>query len=235
MFEGGNPELPVVTGTFRGIPQRDSLNPNVFLVKDNKPDVEKPWQPPDEELETPKDVFDDVYQGDPHPTRRVWKKSYKGHTIIVEDGDGKEFLKIIDRAGQIIEMDCPVDEEYSAGNAAQRGVRDAIRGDQLPHDIMRNKRASIRIRDLSGQEILLDAKNQDERIVIRGHGRSGTENRIILKSGKGKDSIEIVDSVGDSIKLDPNAKTPIVIKDSAGNALEFSKGSGGVMLKSAKV
>lgn len=235
MFEGGESDLPVVIGTFRGIPKRDSINPNIFLVKDGKPTIETSWKPPDEELETPKDVFDDVYAGDPHPTRRVWKKSYKGHTIVVEDGDGKEFLKIIDRAGQVIEMDCAVAETYSAGNAAQRGVRDSIRGDQLPHNIMRDKRASIRIRDLSGQEILLDARNLDERVIIRGKSRTGAENQIILRSGKGKESIEIRDSAGDFILLDPNSPTPILIQDSAGNGIKFEKGSGGVVIKSAKV
>jgi hypothetical protein len=235
MFEGGDSDLPVVIGTFRGIPKRDSINPNIFLVKDQKPNVETAWKPPDEELETPKDVFDEVYAGDPHPTRRVWKKSYKGHTILIEDGDGKEFLRIVDRAGQVIEMDCPVDEEYSKGNAAQRGARDAIRGDQLPHNIMRNKRASIRIRDLSGQEILLDARHLDERVIIRGKSRTGAENQIILRSGKGKESIELRDSAGDYILLDPNSETPIRLQDSAGNGIKFEKGSGGVVISSAKV
>jgi hypothetical protein len=235
MFEGGNPDLPVVQGTFRGVPKRDTYNPNIFLVKDNKPNSEKPWKPPDEEVETPKDVFEDIYAGDPHPTRRVWKKSYKGHTIVIEDGDGKEFLQIIDRAGQIIELDCPVAEGYAEGNAAQRGTRNAIKGDQLPHEFMKYKRAAIRIRDLSGQEILLDAKNQEERIVIRGHSVTGSENKIIIKSGKGKESIEIVDSSGDTFKMDPNSDTPIVIRDNSVNAIVFDKAAGGVKVSSAKV
>jgi hypothetical protein len=168
-FEGGNRDNPVMLGTWRGVPKRDTDNPNVFLVNDNLPPVEKPWVPPDEELETPKDVFEDVHDSDPHPTRRVWRKSFKGHTIVIEDGDGKEFLKIIDRAGQVIMMDCPVAKENSEGNAAQRGVRDVTRDDQLPHAAMDNRRAAIRIIDLSGQEIMLEARDQGERIVIRPH------------------------------------------------------------------
>jgi hypothetical protein len=235
MFEHADPDYPVIIGTFRGTPKRDENNPNVFLIKDTEPKTEEGWQPPDEELETPKDVFEDVYSGDPHPTRRVWKKSYKGHTIIIDDGDGKEFLKIIDRSGQIIEMDCPVEVDFSEGNKAQRGTRDSTKNNQLSHDILVNKRASIRIKDLSGQEILLDAQNMRERIVLRSRNRLGTvENKIELKSGKGKESIEIVDSAGDSIKMDPNSQTPIEISDSSGNSIVFDKENGKITLNSTK-
>lgn len=234
-FECANPSFPVVFGTFRGIPERDQDNSNLFLTKDGKPDVEKPWAPPDAELETPKDVFDGVFAGDPHPTRRVWHKSYKGHTILIEDGDGKEFLKIIDRSGQIIEMDCPVTKDIGKGNAAQRGTRDAARGDQMSHDAMRDGRALIRIKDLSGQEILLDASDGNERLIIRGRNRMGsTENKITLKSGKGKDGIEIEDNAGNMIRLDPNSTTPITLKDTAGNAIIFDTDAGTVKIRSAK-
>jgi hypothetical protein len=235
MFEGGNPNFPVVMGTFRGVPKRNADNPNVFLVKDKQPATETAWKPPDEESETPKDVFEDVDRGDPHPTKRVWNKSYKGHTIVVEDGDGKESFKIIDRAGQILEFDCAVDATIGKGNAAQRGVRDATRGDQLPHDAMRDKRAAVRIRDLSGQEIVLDARNQNETLTIRGRSRSGGENRIILRSGKGKNSIEIIDSGGDFFRLDPRSNTPIEIRDSTGNSIVFDKATGAVLITGAKV
>lgn len=234
MFEGGDPDFPVVIGTFRGVPVRNADNPNVFLVKDKKPTVESSWTPPDQQSETPKDIFEDVYNGDPHPTKRIWHKSYKGHTIIIDDGDGKESLKIIDRAGQIIEFDCPVDPEYAAGNAAQRGVRDASRGDQLPHNAMLNKRAAIRIRDLSGQEIVFDAKNQDETITIRGRNITGGENSVVLSSGKGKSSIQITDSAGDFFRLDPNSDTPILLQDSAGNAITFDKASGVIRVSGSK-
>jgi len=234
-FECANPSFPVVFGTYRGIPERDQDNANLYLTKDNKPDVEKSWSPPNAELETPKDVFDGVFAGDPHPTRRVWHKSYKGHTILIEDGDGKEFLKIIDRSGQIIEMDCPVTKEIGQGNAAQRGTRDAARGDQMSHDAMRDGRALIRIKDLSGQEILFDASDGNERLIIRGRNRMGsTENKITLKSGKGKDAIEIEDNAGNMIRLDPNSTTPITLKDTAGNAIIFDTDAGTIKIRSAK-
>lgn len=234
-FEDGLVDFPVVLGTFRGIPKRNEDNPNIMLVKDGEPLSEKAWRPPDDENETPKDIFEDVYGGDPHPTRRVWSKSYKGHTILIEDGDGKEFLRIIDRAGQVISMECPVAKEYNDGNKAQRGVRDSIRGDQLPHEIIKNKRAFIRIKDLSGQELTFNSVDQDESIILKSRSRDGkSTNKLELRSGKGRESIELSDSAGDKVFMDPNSTTPIVIMDSSGNSIVFDKENGKVRIVSAK-
>lgn len=235
-FEDGHEDFPVVLGTFRGVPKRNSDNPNIFLIKDGKPPSEKAWLPPDDTTETPKDIFDGVWSGDPHPTRRVWQKSYKGHTILVEDGDGKEFLKIIDRSGQVIEMICPVDTDLQAGNLAQRGVRDTTRGDALPHSALRDNRALIRIKDLSGQEVMLDARDHDERVYIRSISRDGSgENVIEMRSGKGKELIEIRDSSSNKIRFDPNSDQSIRIEDSIGNKIVFDKASGKVQVLSKKL
>ena len=59
------------------------------------------------------------------PRRKVLLKTETGHTIMFDDRDEEEFLKIIDRAGQIIHMDCPVKRDVQAGNALRRGTRDA--------------------------------------------------------------------------------------------------------------
>lgn len=234
-FEMGYVDCPVILGTFRGTPVRDDDNPNVFLTKGGQPIKEKPWLPPNDVSETPLDIFENVYKGDPHPTRRIWRKSFKGHTLIVEEGDGKEFLKIIDRAGQIIEMDCAVKPEVSAGNAAQRGTRNAIQGDQLGHGAMVNERASIRIKDLSGQEILLEARDRQESIMIKSRcKRTGSEQFIRLNSGPGKESIELTDTKGDTIRLDPNSDQPIVIADAVGNAITFDKEKGTIAIQGAK-
>jgi hypothetical protein len=234
-FEDGLLDFPVVVGAFRGAPKRDDLNSNIMLTKDGKPTSESPWKPPDEELETPKEVFDQVYYGDPHPTVRVPFKSYKGHTVVVEDGDGNEYFRIIDRSGQMIEMLCQVDETKQAGNLVQRGLRHAARGDQLPYDVMKYRRAMVRLIDLGGQEIKLDAADNNERIHIISKSRStGSEQTITLSSGIGKESIDIRDKNNDRITLDPNSNNPIVIEDSAGNSIVFDKQNGKVKISSSK-
>lgn len=234
-FEGGYVDHPVILGGWRGIPKRDLDNPNVMLTNDGQPATEKPWLPPDEGLETPKDIFEDIFDGEPHPTRRVWRKSYKGHTILIEDGDDKEFLRIIDRAGQVISMECPVEQTVSEGNGAQRGARNVLRGDQLPHAAMKNRRASIRIVDLSGQEIFLDARDNDERIVIRSKSRSGGgANSIELRSGRGKELIQIEGSDGSFFRIDPNSQQTIRLQDGQGNAIYTDKEAGQVRLSATK-
>jgi Type VI secretion system/phage-baseplate injector OB domain len=235
IFEGGDEDFPVVIGTFRGVPRRDDENPNIFLTHAGQPKSEKPWLPPDNESETPKDIFDGVHDGDPHPTRRVWKKSVKGHTLLVEDGDGKEFLKLIDRSGQLLMMDCPVAEEFSAGNKSQRGVRDALRGDQMPHSAMKNRRAAVLLRDLSGQELVLDARENNERVLLKSRNREGTTSQQIeMCSGKGKEKIEIKDSQGTRLVMNPNSSRPFLIEDKTGNAIYFDKEQGRVVINSAK-
>lgn len=235
IFEGGYIDFPVIIGTSRGAPVRNADNPNVLLTVNGEPKSEKPWLPPDGELETPKEVFEDVYEGDPHPTVRVPFKSYKGHAIIVNDEDGNEYLRIVDRAGQLMEMYCPVDEEKQQGNAAQRGTRNVSRGDQLPHEVMKHKKALIKIMDLSNQEILFDATDLNEELIIKGHCRTtGTSQTIKLKSGKGKESILIEDMSGDKILLDPNSNTPILLEDNVGNKIVFDKENGTIHIAGVK-
>jgi hypothetical protein len=231
MFENCMADYPVIFGTSRGVPLRDVNNPNIHLTKDGLPRVETPWLPPDGALETPLEIFEDVYAGDPHPTREVWQKSYKGHTIYIEDADGSEFLRIIDRAGQIIEMDCPVDSIKQAGNLIQRGLRNSTRGDQLPHEVMVNSSARIRMVDLSGQEIVMDATSMTENITIRSICKqTGNEQKIVLSSGKSKESIELSDYMGNHITINPNIVTPIILEDSSGNKIVFNKETGKISI-----
>jgi hypothetical protein len=234
-FEMGDPDIPVIIGGFRGEPLRDDDNPNVFLVDDQEPPVETSWLPPDGELETPKDVFDEAHANDPHPTRRVWKKSFKGHTIVVDDGDGKEFFKIIDRAGQILEFDCAVKADVGKGNAAQRGTRDAIRGDQMSHAAMVDKYAHIRLVDLSGQQLLLSAQDREEFVELRSRNKLGSaESYLRLLSGFNNKGIELKDSGGNYLRFNPDGNEPIRLQDGGGNAIVFDKNLGTIKMVCAK-
>jgi len=128
----------------------------------------------------------------------------KGHSIVAEDGDGKEHLRMTDRSGQVIEFYCPVhpDAQLSGnsqkkpdgtrkscpdlrdGNSAQRGPRSALRGDALPQDAMRDKKAHIRIKDISGQQIMMNAKSMDESIkIVSKDSMSSSKQSIELYSG----------------------------------------------------
>lgn len=228
-FEQGDERLPIVVGGVHGDRLRDDLNPIEFLTVDGRSynEVEQTWLP-DEGNEVPQDVFADSADQDTHPTRTVWAKSYKGHTILVEDRDGSEFLKIIDRAGQVIEMNCPVTVENNSNNVQQRGARNASNDSQLSQDVLVNQKAFIRIKDVGGQELVLDGSGGNEKIVIHSRNRQGVSNqKITLSSAKGREFIELVDKQGTRVTLNPNnPNESIVLQDYVGNKVAFNPETG---------
>lgn len=228
-FQQGDERSPVVVGGLHGAPIRDGVNPVEYLTVDGQSqnEIEQTWQP-EEGNEIPKDVFGDAADGDTHPTRTVWQKSYKGHTIMCEDRDGLEFLKIIDRAGQVIEMNCPVTEEENANNGQQRGNRNASNDTQLPQSALINQKAFIRLKDVGGQEILLDGSGGNEKIILRSRNRQGSSRQtVVISSAKGREKIEIQDKQGNRVTVDPNsAKESIVLIDYSGNKATFNAEDG---------
>jgi len=236
MFRHGDDGFPVVMGGRRGAAvARDDKNAFEYNTVGGKDEstTERPWSPP-EGNEIVTDIFADAANEDRHPTRAVWNKSFKGHTILVEDRDEYEFLRIIDRAGQVIEMNCPVTSNANENNAAQRGARSAVDDNQLGQSQLVNGRAFIRLRDVAGQEIVLDGGSANEEIRIVSRNRQGTSiQQMTFSSRKGREKIEIKDKQGNTFLIDPNDPTPIQIYDYAGNRLEFDAENGIAKLISA--
>lgn len=235
---------PVVMGTFPGFPMATGRTVNASPDENEDESYEaKPWRPPEDGTvsEVPQEVFEK--SGNPYdesiglrPTVTVWHKSYKGHTILVEDRDGHEFMKIIDRAGQVIEFSCPVTEEANKGNAEQRGAgRDATRDTQLPLSVVKDERSHIRIVDLCGQEILLQAADAGGTIRIRSQARTGAHGReILLHSVQGQESITIDDGLGQKIVMDSVGDIGITLQDRAGNKIEMDSANGIIRQTSAR-
>jgi len=238
-FEKGQIDCPIVMGAYRARPEFAQEMRTVSGRRTTDPDEEidsnATWIPSEKQIETPKDVY---FKGDEEetfddtiPTKTVIFKSPKGHTILVEDKDGEEFLHIIDRAGQVIEMSCAVastpgeEEDAVAPNAAnveQRGIRSALRGDQLDPKAMVPGRARIRLIDLANQEITLDAEEGNETIRLQNRNREGTKFQTIEMSiNGGEPVIRIEGANGDKIVIDSESPTPILLLDHSGNALVF--------------
>ncbi len=229
MFEMGKSDFPIVMGGRRGQKRiADEINSGQSLTVDGQcpSGADSSWVPA-EDNELSKEIFSNSYVKDNHPTRTIWHKSYKGHTILVEERDGFEFLRIIDRSGQVIEMDCPVTVAENANNSEQRGARNAVDDNQLSQDLLVNGRGYIRLKDIAGQEIILDGKSNNEEIRIISRNRFGSsQQKIILSSSKGSEKIEIIDKQNNRICLDPNAPASITIEDWAGNKIEFDSETG---------
>lgn len=238
-FEKGFIDNPIILGAYRARPQFAQEMRTVSGKRTTDPeepfDENAPWVPPEQQNETPKDIyFRDGAEADFEdtiPTRTTHIKTTKGHTILTEDRDGEEYLHIIDRAGQTIEMSCaveaePGDEENAIApnraNIEQRGVRSTLRGDQLEQDAMVPGKTRIRIKDLAGQEVLLDPSRGNERIVLQNQNRQGSKTqRVELGMNKGEPRILIEGANGDKIVIDAESPTPIILADHAGDQLVF--------------
>lgn len=211
VFKHGHRDFPAVLGAVRSRPS----DAQTYLEGGT-------WVGPAGEDETPREVFQDVEAGAYSHTRRVWHKSVRGHTIVVEDKPGAEFLRIIDRAGQIMEFSGPVTEAANANNAAQRGTRHAAAGRQLPQDQLVDGRGYIRVRDVAGQELLLDGSAGAEYVELRSQQRTGySQTRLRLISAGGGSQIELLTSAGDGFLADGRDGAAVTLQDRRGTKIEL--------------
>jgi len=248
MFERGHYRYPVVIGTYRANPEfAQPMNTVGGRVKsdgsEEAPDPDATWVPSEDQEETPHDVFFEKEEGDNVPTRTLLYKSPKGHTIYAEDRGGEEAFVIVDRAGQVIEMSCGVEttpaeegavvaegEEQAAPNAnntEQRGIRSSIRGDQLDQEAMVAGKSYIRLKDLAGQEVILDPTLGDERIILRNTNKENTQTQEFeMGLRKGSPIVRLEGANGDKFVMDANSDTPMIMEDHSGNAIIFNAQDG---------
>lgn len=128
-FEAGDKNHPIYFG---GLPSVGGKGSTMVELKDGKhPDfMSGAWTAPTDG-DAPKDVYEQGRTNEQDITRNVIYKSSKGHTIYMDDTDGKESLTIVDRIGQMIKFYSPVSVAKNKGNAARRGIRRASSLDQL--------------------------------------------------------------------------------------------------------
>lgn len=227
-FKMGDEDQPIVVGCVRGKPSASQYMQTKF---DTDGAVPK-WATPSNELETPKDIFQDEAADELHPHRKTWRKSFKGHTILVEEKDGSEFLKILDRAGQVLEMSCPVTVEVNSTVAAQRGVSDASEDTQKDQDDLVDARGYVRLVDVAGQEVLLDGRSGNERILIRNKNRTGSSAQTIeLSNKKGAEFTQIEDKNGNKIRLASNEEYAALVQDSRGSQVGLKATDGSIVLQ----
>jgi hypothetical protein len=238
-FEGGQVQYPIWVGVWlaRSNPGEQPHESKRLCESPTCQDCEDAK----EHIENPDDLEHKKYHAHPPfycPRRKVLFKSETGHTIVVDDKDGEEFLRIIDRAGQIIEMLCPVKPESQAGNAMPRGTRDAVQGNQLNAGDMVGGRASIEIADLSRQTLRFEAWKDEEKIHIQScnAGRSRWQ-KILLDTTKEREKIHVWGLNGEQYVLIDSTKDAerIQVKDKAGSDVILDATSGNVVVRSANM
>jgi len=177
MFEGGDIEFPVIIGTWEG-------NPNGFteMLRDSKgewpkgpismsPDENSPWFAPPG-ADAPKEH---LLMSEHSPERHVPFKSIKGATIDIEDRDEVEHTRLVDRAGQGLFFDSPIQAgpapdgakfPVNENNMAQRGLRTSLEGDQLPLESTLASEASVTLVDINSQSITLHSSENANSIKL---------------------------------------------------------------------
>jgi len=109
VFEQGNVTSPYILG---GVPKKPVSDYVYGKVGDSLGE----WNPSTIDTDSPREAVTDD-----DATVTVLYKSPKGATILIEEVDGGEFIKIIDRSGQVLEMFSSVSVAKNDGNAQQRG------------------------------------------------------------------------------------------------------------------
>lgn len=130
-------------------------------------------------------------------------KTPKGASIIVEEMDEKEYIRFIDRAGQILEFGSPVIEGMNAMNMERRGLRNKIDNDAVPYPSLVDMHAWIKLYDVAGQYLWFDALAETETIVIHGQDRPGSViNEIIFHNFPADPWIKAIDTDWQYLWLD---------------------------------
>jgi len=188
--------------------------------------------------------------------RKVLVKTETGHTIAFDDKDEEEFLKVIDRVGQILTMEGRIKRTLQSGNALPRETRDAEKGDQLDIDSeIVDQKAYVQITDACRQYVRWEAWKDEEKIHIVSCDKSrsrwqkilldttkgrekvriiglGGNQEIVIDSSDGSEAIRITDRAGQTIVMDAAAPR-ITLTDAAGSVVELDGSSGNVSITSA--
>ena len=172
-FEGGNADLPIYFG-------------GVISKKGNNEKKISSYDINNNQVYTYND--DDMIKDIVHGTERVIYKSLKGATILVDDYDGEEKLKILDQSGQMIIM------ENFEGNLGRRG-----------NDTGLSSRSKITITNNQGDKITL----KNDKIYMQSNTIS-IETKSIDKPGIDRNFLpesELLDIINKELVVEYNDKT----------------------------
>lgn len=110
---------------------------------------------------------------DHDPTVRVYFKTPKGHSLISEDGDEKEYVQLVDRVGQGLRIEGFIKAEENVGNKEQRGLRSVFRGDQIERIKTLNEETQILLADILNQGLIISSRKGEERVKLISKDESG--------------------------------------------------------------
>lgn len=236
-FENGDAQYPIWVGTWPALSnpgeqpnetKRLCHDPTCLDCEDKLEHKAHPWD----------DIEHKKYHHHPPyycPRRTVLIKTETGHTIAFDDRDQEEYLKIIDRGGQALQMTSPVKRPLQVGNSKRRQERDAIRGDQLSiqSDIHQQK-AEVQLIDLARQSIRLEAWHDREKVHITSNDATRARfQKVLLDTTKDREKLTLFGLNGtQSITIDgTKGRERITIRDKAGSTFTMDGLTGNIVMK----
>lgn len=240
-FEGGDPQYPIWTGVWLAM-----SNPGEQPEESKRLCSDPTCSDCEDKNEHQTDRADGLEHGKFHghppyycPRRKVLVKTETGHTIVMDDKDEEEFLKIIDRAGQIFHMHCPVKAKVQVGNSRRRGVHDSETGDS-PFDTQRDikdSKAFVQVTDLCRQFLRLEAWQDKEKIHILSCDKSRSRwQKILIDTTKGRESISIwgLGGAQEVRVISAAGREQIRFKDKSGSKVIMDGANGHIVVRSTR-
>lgn len=243
-FEGGDPQYPIWSGVWLAM-----SNPGEQPEESKRLCSSTTCRDCEDKAEHASDAADNSehrkYHAHPPyycPRSKVLIKTETGHTIVFDDKDEEEFLKIIDRAGQILHMHCPVKAEVQSENTRRRGTYDSEAGQangqagtgqsgqqiDISRDIKDGK-AFVRLTDACRQFLCLEAWQDKEKIHIQSSDATRSRwQKILIDTTKGHETIHLWGLGGtQEIQICSTAgKEQVRLTDKAGQVFVLSSASG---------
>ena len=138
------------------------------------------------------EVPNEVYNASGSPTGKIVYKSPKGATIIIEEEDGKESVRILDALGQSIRLGSSITKISNNKNGAKRIDADAYKGTaHHPSRFCNDSYAEIAITGANGQQIQMLTNDIGSSISIKS-GEGGSGAKLLLDDDEA--TIEVLSS-----------------------------------------
>ena len=153
IFENNSKDRPVWVGGCYGAVSRLSYRDLKSVGYNTFKNSEGTWTYGMNREDTPYEFIDR------NKDAKVLIRTPKGFTIIIDEKDDREALEIVDRAGQIIRMSCPVFEEDNSLNKANRTYGSVADG-----QINDGVRSGI---DYDNSYILIESQGRDNYSMLK--------------------------------------------------------------------
>ena len=250
-FEGGDPQYPIWSGVWLA-----RSNPGEQPEESKRLCSTVTCRDCEDKCEHASDASDKKEHGKFHghppyycPRRKVLVKTETGHTIVMDDRDEEEFLKIIDRAGQVLHMYCPVKAEVQSENTRRRGTHDSEAGESngqagagprgekidVARDIKGGK-AFVQVTDLCHQFLRLEAWQDREKVhIVSCDTTRARWQKILIDTTKGRESISIwgLGGTQEVRIISANGSEQIRFKDRTGSKVIMDGSAGHIVVRSA--